>query len=175
MSCWGPGCRLHMMRQCSKALPPNSSGCQLCHMLWSATWLLKGSDTFPCFPQKCEMSCCKVEGILDRWLKHNISWLVHLQPSHTMVCGSKGQPCSGPVTPPATVMQVVLGGLKRGLTMTEAEKAMRRATAESAQGQVRISEAEKDFTSQASCFPFPLSQIDPNDPQVNSIQGNNSA
>ena len=103
------------------------------------------------------------------------SWRVDQRPLHTMVCGSQGQPCSGHVKHPATVMQVVLGGLRRGLTMTEAEKAMRRATAESTQGQVRISEAEKDFTSQASCSPPALSQIDPNDPQVNSIQGNHPA
>lgn len=51
-------------------------------------------------------------------------------------------------------MQVVLAGVKRGLSRTEAEKQMQKA-ADSAGGQGRISEVEKDFTSQVSrcsCF-----------------------
>ncbi|KAK9833174.1 hypothetical protein WJX74_009386 [Apatococcus lobatus] len=44
--------------------------------------------------------------------------------------------------------QVVLAGVKRGLSMEEAEKLMRKAASDSADGHGHISEVEKDLTSQ---------------------------
>lgn len=55
------------------------------------------------------------------------------------------------LTASAMVSQVVLAGLKKGLSLAEADQLVRKAAAEGAEGYGRISEAEKDFTSQVSC------------------------
>ena len=48
------------------------------------------------------------------------------------------------------LVQMVLAGVKRGLSPAEAESAMRKAAADAAAGYAHISEVEKDFTSQVS-------------------------